>query len=115
MADGPLTLRDAAALPIEAGLVTLSACETGLSRVAPGDELLGLVRGFLMGGAPMVLASAWTVDDRATADLMSAFYGEWVNGAEPAQALRSAQRALMAERRHPYYWAAFSLHGRATA
>lgn len=115
LADGPLTLRDAAALPIEAGLVTLSACETGLSRVAPGDELLGLVRGFLMGGAPMVLASAWTVDDRATADLMSAFYGEWVNGAEPAQALRSAQRALMAERRHPYYWAAFSLHGRATA
>lgn len=115
LADGPLTLRDAAALPIEAGLVTLSACETGQSRVAPGDELLGLVRGFLMGGASMVLASAWTVEDQATADLMSAFYGELVNGAEPAEALRWAQRELMASRSHPYFWAAFSLHGCASA
>jgi CHAT domain-containing protein/tetratricopeptide (TPR) repeat protein len=115
LADGELTLRDAAALPIEAGLVTLSACETGLSRVAPGDELLGLVRGFLIGGARMVLASAWTVEDQATADLMSAFYGELVDGAEPAQALRTAQCALMTGRSHPYFWAAFSLHGRATA
>ncbi len=115
LADGPLTLRDAAALRIQAGLVTLSACETGQSRVAPGDELLGLVRGFLMGGAAMVMASAWTVDDQATADLMSLFYSNLVSGVEPAQALRAAQRALMTDRRHPFYWAAFSLHGRAVA
>jgi len=112
LADGELTLRDAAALPLRASLVTLSACETGLSRVAPGDELVGLVRGFLLAGAPAVLASLWTVDDASTAELMQRFYAGLCAGARPAAALRAAQSALAVAGRHPFHWAAFALHGR---
>ncbi len=113
LADGALTVHDAAALPLHTGLVTLSACETGLSRVAPGDEQLGLLRGFLMAGAPRVLATQWTVDDAGTAQLMSVFYGQVLAGQRPAAALRTAQRSLAKERPHPYFWAPFTLHERA--
>jgi CHAT domain-containing protein len=112
LADGELTLRDAAALPLVASLVTLSACETGLSRVAPGDELVGLVRGFLLAGASNVLATLWTVDDASTAALMEEFYAGLCAGARPAAALRAAQSACAIAGRHPFYWAAFVLHGR---
>jgi CHAT domain-containing protein/tetratricopeptide (TPR) repeat protein len=113
LADGALTLREAAALPLKASLVTLSACETGLSRIAPGDEMLGLVRGFLLGGAPCVMATLWTVDDAGTASLMRDFYRAWAGGTAPAQALRAAQRALRERQPHPYHWAPFVLHGQA--
>lgn len=112
LADGPLTLHDAAELPLQAQLVTLSACETGLSKVAPGDELLGLVRGFLLGGARRVLATHWTVDDAGTAVLMAQFYDAVLAGARPAAALRRAQQALAQVHPHPYFWAAFALHER---
>ena len=111
LADGELTLRDAAALRLRARLVTLSACETGLSRVAPGDELVGLVRGFLLAGAPTVLATLWTVDDASTAALMHDFYAQLCAGATPAAALRAAQCRRATAGAHPFFWAAFMLHG----
>ncbi len=111
LADGPLTLLDAQRLPVAGMLVALSACETGLSRIAPGDELLGLVRGFLLAGATTVLASQWMVDDSATAALMGAFYSGLAAGATPAEALRSAQLALARTGAHPSHWAGFALHG----
>ena len=113
LSDGPLTLREAAALPLPGAFVTLSACETGLSRVAPGDELVGLVRGFLMAGARTVAASLWTVDDACTAVLMAVFYRALRAGLAPAEALRQAQQDTRAQWPHPYYWGSFVLHGRA--
>jgi tetratricopeptide (TPR) repeat protein len=112
LADGALTVRDAASLPLQAQLVTLSACETGLSKVAPGDELLGLLRGFLLAGAPRVLSTYWTVDDASTAQLMAGFYAALLAGVRPAAALRTAQRTLAGDHPHPYHWAAFALHER---
>jgi CHAT domain-containing protein len=112
LADGALTVRDAATLPLQAQLVTLSACETGLSKVAPGDELLGLLRGFLLAGAPRVLSTHWTVDDAGTAQLMGEFYAAVLAGERPAAALRRAQRRLARDQPHPYYWAPFALHER---
>ncbi len=113
LADGDLTLLDAQQLPVAGRLVALSACETGLSKVAPGDELLGLVRGFLLAGAPTVLASLWMVDDASTARLMQVFYQRLTGGEGPAAALRAAQLQLAATGAHPFHWAAFALHGRA--
>jgi tetratricopeptide (TPR) repeat protein len=113
LADGEFTLRDAAALQLDASLVTLSACETGLSRVAPGDEPVGLVRGFLLAGVPSVVATLWTVDDASTALLMRDFYARLGGGARPGAALRAAQCRLAVAGRHPFHWAAFGLHGRA--
>ncbi|MDT7687686.1 MAG: hypothetical protein QOE46_445 [Acidobacteriota bacterium] len=112
LGDGWLTVRDAYTLDVGAGLVTLSACETGVSAVAPGDELLGLVRGFFYAGAPTLLLSLWTVDDEATAELMTDFYTSLRAGSRPAAALRSAQLRQMRERPHPFFWSPFILTGR---
>ena len=114
-------------------LVTLSACESGLSRVRRGDELMGLVRAFMVAGAPAVLATLWRVDERSTRLLMERFYREALAGASFAQALHSAQLYLRnmsraealellgknADRANwpdkpftdPFYWAPFVLIG----
>ena len=112
LGDGWLTVRDAYTLDVGASLVTLSACETGVSAVAPGDELLGLVRGFFYAGAASLLLSLWTVDDEATAELMRDFYTALRAGSRPAAALRAAQLRQMQTRPHPFFWSPFVLTGR---
>ena len=111
LADGPLALHDIVSLPAPRAAVVLSACETATSRLAPGDEMQGLARGFLLAGAPRVLATLWPVEDSAMARLMARFYRAWQAGTPPAQALGAAQRALRAEQAHPYFWAATVLYG----
>jgi CHAT domain-containing protein len=112
LSDGWFTARDAYALRLTCGLVTLSACETGMNAVAPGDELLGLTRGFLSAGSPSVMMSLWTIDDEATAELMTAFYEELAQTKSPATALRNAQVELLRQRPHPFFWSPFVLVGR---
>ena len=112
LGDGWLTVRDAYSLNLNCELVALSACETGVSAVAPGDELIGLARGFFSAGAPSLLLSLWTVDDESTAALMAIFYTRLHAGDGPAGALRHAQRQLLEERSHPFFWAPFALVGR---
>ncbi|HEY4594162.1 MAG TPA: CHAT domain-containing tetratricopeptide repeat protein, partial [Thermoanaerobaculia bacterium] len=76
--EGLLRLRDIYDLDLDADLVVLSGCRTALGKEIRGEGLLGLTRGFLYAGAPRVVASLWWIDDRATADLMKAFYrGMW--------------------------------------
>ena len=100
-------------LRLRCDLVTLSACESGLSRVRRGDELMGLVRAFLLAGAAAVVASLWRVDERSTLLLMESFYRELAAGANPAAALKAAQIALRATPPYtdPFYWAPFILVG----
>ncbi|HEY7293552.1 MAG TPA: CHAT domain-containing protein, partial [Dehalococcoidia bacterium] len=117
LADGPLTTADVFALDLRAGLVTLSACETGRSVLGGGDELSGLVRAFLYAGAAGLLVSQWQVNDDTTAALMEQVYRSLANGAGRASALRDAQVAIlnrdMHENRpvHPFYWAGFQVIG----
>jgi CHAT domain-containing protein len=112
LGDGWLNVRDAYNLSLRCELVTLSACETGVSAVAPGDEIIGLARGFLSAGAPSLLLSLWTVDDEATARLMAHFYQHLRAGRSPSAALRDAQLHLLQEQAHPYFWSPFILVGR---
>jgi CHAT domain-containing protein len=112
LSDGWFTARDAYGLQLNCGLVTLSACETGMNAVAPGDELLGLTRGFLSAGSPTVMLSLWTIDDEATAELMMTFYQELAFRKSPAAALRTAQVKLLEQRPHPFFWSPFIVVGR---
>lgn len=112
LGDGWLTVRDAYKLKLECGLVTLSGCETGVNAIAPGDELLGLARGFFSAGSPSIVLSLWTVDDEATAGLMTYFYKELQRTSSPAAALRAAQRSIIGEQPHPFFWSPFVLVGR---
>jgi CHAT domain-containing protein len=100
-------------LRIDADLVTLSACSTGLGRDAGGEGLIGLTRAFQYAGARSVLASLWAVSDRSTAALMATFYTKLRAGSPKDLALAEAQRELLRGGKfaHPYSWAAFELNG----
>jgi CHAT domain-containing protein len=112
LGDDWLTVRDCYDLNLHCSLVTLSACETGVNAVAPGEELIGLARGFFAAGSPSLLISLWTVDDDATAQLMIAFYRAFLSGESPAAALRRAQMEMLEAHPHPFFWAPFVLVGR---
>ncbi len=112
LADGPLSLLDLSHTRLEAGLVTLSACNTGSAVSVGGDELLGLMRGFLAAGARNLLVSLWEVDDKSTTRLMAGFYHHLIqNKTHPALALRKAAADIRREQPHPYFWAPFILVG----
>jgi CHAT domain-containing protein/tetratricopeptide (TPR) repeat protein len=111
LGDGFLTLYDLYRLKLPAELITLSGCSTGLNVIAAGDELLGLVRGLLSGGAQSLLLTLWDVNDTATAHFMKAFYTRLFNGADHALALSEAMVEVRERNPHPYYWAPFILVG----
>ncbi|MFD1554138.1 CHAT domain-containing protein [Paraburkholderia silviterrae] len=94
-------------------LVTLSACETGLGRIARGDEILGFTRAFFYAGATSLIVSMWPVADESTAITMRTFYSQLAQGKEAIDAMRAAQLAVMKEPRfaHPFFWAPFDLMG----
>jgi CHAT domain-containing protein/Tfp pilus assembly protein PilF len=109
-----LRLADIYNLDLNADLVALSACKTALGKELRGEGLVGLTRGFMYAGAARVLASLWSVEDRATARLMKSFYRYLLAEKRPAaDALRRAQLDLAGKPPYdaPYYWAGFSLQG----
>ena len=107
---GRLTVADLYRLRLDAELITLSACETGLGTVASGDDVVGLTRGFLYAGTSTVIASLWKVDDSATSYLMLRMY-EHMNQQGRRGALRQAQIETRKKYPHPFYWASFYLTG----
>lgn len=109
-----LSTPDVFNLQLSAELVVLSGCRTGLGKQIKGEGLIGLTGGLMYAGAKRVVVSLWSVDDQATAALMSRFYqGILKEGLSPAKALREAQLAILKQPRwqNPYYWAAFTLQG----
>ncbi|MCK5145566.1 CHAT domain-containing protein [bacterium] len=110
--DGRLEAHEIFDLHMQCQLATLSACETGLSEVTRGDEIIGLARAFIYAGAPALVCSLWKVDDLATAVLMKRFYRALALGVSRAEALRRAQLAVMKNiGKDPALWAAFSITG----
>ncbi len=116
---------------IDADLLVLSACETGLGKIEGTEGLNGLTRAFQFAGARTIIASYWNVEDQSTGALMARFYHYLEKGEAKVDALRLAQidlirQPLLSEKpsffglrrktverdvSHPYYWAAFQLIG----
>ena len=111
LGDGWMTVGDAYELDLHCGLVILSACETGANALAPGEELVGLARGFFSAGTRSLMVSLWTVDDQSTAELMTLVYQGLRTGIGAADALAAAQRELMQRYPHPYFWSPFFVLG----
>jgi CHAT domain-containing protein/Tfp pilus assembly protein PilF len=112
--NGFLRANDIYNLKLPAELVVLSACQTGLGKEIKGEGLVGLTRGFMYAGAARVVVSLWSVNDKATADLMATFYERMLKrGERPAAALRAAQVEMWKQKQwqSPYYWAAFTMQG----
>jgi CHAT domain-containing protein len=113
--DGVLQMGEIMRLKLNADLVTLSACSTGLGKLVNGEGVLGLTRAFFYAGARNVTVSLWNVNDSATATLMKSFYENLNRGLPKSAALRQGKlRLLRGENkvwRHPYFWAPFVLVG----
>ena len=112
--NGILTALEAANLNLwGTKLVTLSACESGVGEVKNGEGVYGLRRAFFLAGAESVVMSLWSVSDRVTQEMMTAYYTGLKNGMGRGEALRQAQLAMLkrGDRRHPFYWASFIQSG----
>lgn len=112
--DGILTALEVSALDLsQTEMVVLSACETGLGAVMNGSGVFGMRHAFALAGASTQVMTLWPVHDEATAKLMRDFYTGLKNGQGRAQALRSAQLAMLktGPYRHPRYWSAFLISG----
>jgi CHAT domain-containing protein/Flp pilus assembly protein TadD len=114
--DGLLSAYEIFNLKLNAELVVLSACETGLGKEVKGEGMIGLMRAFMYAGTPSIVVSLWNVDDESAADLMIGFYRHW-RGADKgalskAEALRRAQLDAIKQSSLPYYWAPFILVGK---
>jgi CHAT domain-containing protein len=108
--DGRLRVGEIFSLDLKAGMVVLSACETGLGKLSNGDELIGLTRAFIYAGTPSIVTTLWKVNDRASYELMREFYRNLKAG-KKSDALRQAQLKTMKEFPEPFYWAAYQLTG----
>lgn len=126
--DGRLTAREIYGIQLNADLVVLSACRTGLGAVS-GDGVIGLARAFLYAGTPSVVATLWDVADEPASRLMPSLYRSLKRVPDKAQALRRAQLTLLHDLRsgrvsvptksgtatlaeHPILWASFILVGK---
>lgn len=108
---GVVTGAEIARSNLRAGLVCLSACETGMVSNRVRGEPEGLVRGFLSRGATRVVASSWALDDRSAEIFAYTFYNALVKGDEVSNCVRQARFAVRSRFDHPYYWGPFTLFG----
>jgi CHAT domain-containing protein len=117
--DGILTAYEAANIDLQGTeFVILSACETGLGDIKSGEGVFGLRRSFQSAGAESIIMSLWSVPDKETQEMMSLFYGKWLNGMDKYSAFHNAQNEMkkIVKERYgkdiPFYWGSFVMVGR---
>ncbi|MBD1263104.1 CHAT domain-containing protein [Maribacter polysiphoniae] len=103
-------------LKIDADLVTLSACESGLGDLKRGEGFMSLARGFFYSGAASIASTLWKVNDASSATLMGSFYKNLSKGDAKDVALQKSQLHFLNTNRdnglsHPYYWSGFVISG----
>jgi CHAT domain-containing protein/predicted negative regulator of RcsB-dependent stress response len=93
-------------------IVYLSACETGIAEVELGDEMFGLVRGFMYAGATSLVLSRWLVSDASAPNLAKEFYSQLLIGESVGVALREARQEVFKDKGFAFTdWATFSVNG----
>jgi CHAT domain-containing protein len=113
--DGSLYAGEIYNLELNAKLVTLSACQTGLGKISKGEGVIGLSRALAYAGSENIMVSFWSVADESTSHLMQQFYIQVLNGQQRdfAAALRQAKLNLMENAKYgsPHFWSPFVLIG----
>lgn len=111
--DGFLQMREILNLKLNADLVVLSSCQTGLGQFIRGEGVEGLSRAFFYAGASSVLMSLWTVNDQVASQFMDRFYLNLKQSQSQAEALRAVKLEMIDSGvvSHPYYWAPFVING----
>ena len=110
--NGLLTMSEVMRLRLNADVVALTACQTGMGRHLTGEGVMGLGRAFQYAGARNVLVSLWNVSEGSTTMLAERFFSHLKQGKTMRQALRLAREEVRrAGYEHPFYWAPFILIG----
>lgn len=114
--NGQLSAHELYNYDLQADLVVLSACNTGLGKMKRGEGLMSLSHAFALAGVPATVMSLWKIPDQTTPALMVRFYQNLKDGLPKNEALRKAkldylQEAKLDQLAHPYYWAGFMLMG----
>ncbi len=116
--DGLLQTREISELALNADLVALSACDTGVGRLQGAEGIANLQRAFLVAGARTTVATLWKADDTFTAALIKQFYRNLADGKDKGSALAQAKLALLAkfgDQALPFYWAGFVMDGESSS
>lgn len=110
--DGFLRMEEIYNLSLDADIVVLSACQTGMGLLEKGEGVMSLTRPFFIAGARSVIATLWPINDKSTASLMKEFYKLIIKGRSVNEALRSAKlKMIRSSWAHPFYWSGFILQG----
>ncbi|WP_109302591.1 CHAT domain-containing protein [Aquimarina sp. AU474] len=114
--DELLYINDIYTMDINASLVSLSACETGIGNLKSGEGMISLSRAFFYAGASSLANTKWQINDRSTADIMNNFYKELSKGKRKDVSLHLAKINFLKRNydngyRHPYYWAGLVITG----
>jgi tetratricopeptide (TPR) repeat protein len=109
--DGFLTFSEVLELKLDADLVTLAACMTGVGQVMQGEGVLNFARAFQQAGARSVMVALWNIPVQESLQFYQTFYQALQAGKTKLAALQEARQAVRAKEPHPYFWAGLSLHG----
>jgi len=114
--DGILYSGEIYNLELNADLVVLSACETGIGKISKSEGVIGLSRALLYAGAKNIIVSLWKVSDESTTDLMVDFYTNLIlNKQDKSEALYNAKIKMIEKGgnfAHPFFWSPFVLIGK---
>ena len=115
-----LYIKDLYNLKLNANLVTLSACESGIGDLKRGEGLMSLARGFYFSGAKSIASTLWKINDASSSKLMDDFYLQLSKNDNKNTALQKAQVNFINNNRenalsHPYYWSGFVISGNTKA
>jgi CHAT domain-containing protein len=109
--DGFLTFSKVLQLKLDADLVTLAACMTGVGPVMQGEGVLNFARAFQQAGSRSVMVALWNIPVEESLKFYSTFYKALKEGKTKLQALQTARQAIRAKEPHPYFWSGLILHG----
>ena len=109
--ENKLFVKDLYGLKLQADMVVLSACETGIGELKQGEGIVSLARGFFYAGAKSIITTLWKVSDKSSAEIMEHFYKNIKKGMSKDEALQQAKLKYMKSNpnnlNHPFFWAAY--------
>jgi CHAT domain-containing protein/Tfp pilus assembly protein PilF len=109
--NGFLTFHKVLQLNLDADLVALAACMTGVGQVTKGEGVLNFARAFQQAGARSVMVALWNIPVEESMKFYQTFYKALKDGKPKLEALKMARQAVRSKEPHPYFWAGLILHG----
>jgi CHAT domain-containing protein len=109
--NGFLTFSKVLQLKLDADLVTLAACMTGVGQVMQGEGVLNFARAFQQAGARSVMVTLWNIPVEESLKFYHNFYEGLKGGKTRLQALQAARKTVRDKEPHPYFWSGIILHG----